>query len=64
MGMLMAHRHAAECLRIAEGTANAQHRAALTDMAQSWLLLARQAEKNLFTEIVYETASKPHAPIE
>jgi hypothetical protein len=48
-------RHAAECLRLAESVAETQYRASLAALAQSWLLLAHQAEKNLITEIVYET---------
>jgi len=47
-------RRAAECLR-AKSVADSRYRASLAAMAQSWLLLARQAEKNLTTEIVYET---------
>ena len=43
-------RYAAECLRIAEGTGDPQSRASLL-----WLRLAKQAEKNLATAIVYET---------
>jgi hypothetical protein len=39
-------RHAVECLRIAEGIPESLNRMVLIDMAQSWLLLAQQAEKN------------------
>jgi hypothetical protein len=38
-------RHAVECLRIAEGIPESLNRMVLIDMAQSWLLLAQQAEK-------------------
>jgi hypothetical protein len=31
----------------------------LIDMAQSWLLLAQQSEKNLATDLVYETPPPP-----
>ena len=48
-------RYAAELLRIAEGVGDAQHRVALIAMAQSWLQLAVQAEKNSETILVYET---------
>jgi hypothetical protein len=51
-------RNAAECLSIAESIVNPDHRAWLIAIAQSWLLLAHQCEKNLVTEIVYETPSK------
>ncbi|MEA2902984.1 MAG: hypothetical protein QOI12_371 [Alphaproteobacteria bacterium] len=47
--------HANRCLRIAEETSDVQHRLHLIAMAQSWLLLERQAEKNLTNDIVYET---------
>ncbi len=49
------HRHAARCFRIAETTTDPRHKLLLIDMAQSWLLLASQAEKNLTTDLVYET---------
>jgi hypothetical protein len=47
--------HALECFRIAEVTADSRCRITLLNMAQSWLLLAQQAEKNLSTNLVYET---------
>jgi hypothetical protein len=40
-------RRAAECLRIAGDLPDSSNRLLLIDMAQSWLLLAQQAEKNL-----------------
>ncbi len=52
-------RHAADCLGIAESIINPQHRARLVIIAHAWLQLARRAEKNPTTEIVYETPSKP-----
>jgi hypothetical protein len=54
--------YALECFRIAEGTADSRHRISLLNMAQSWLLLAQQAEKNRTTDLVNETplpASRP-----
>jgi hypothetical protein len=48
---------AAECLRLANESANPVHRAALLEMAQAWLLLHDQAEKNSLTDITYETPS-------
>jgi hypothetical protein len=48
-------RHAAECLRIAERITDHQHRTWLIGMAQVWQDLAYQAEKNLTTDLVYET---------
>jgi hypothetical protein len=45
-------RHAAECLEIAESIGDPQIKAGLIVMAQSWLDLALQAEKNLNTALV------------
>jgi hypothetical protein len=47
--------HAAACVEIAESVADTEHKSSLTAMAQLWLLLAHQAEKNLDTVVVYET---------
>jgi hypothetical protein len=44
-------RHAIECLRIADETISARSRVMLIDMAQSWMHLAQQAEKNLTTDL-------------
>jgi hypothetical protein len=43
--------HAAKCLQIAEGVTDFQQRSSLLNMAQSWLRLAQQAEKNLATDL-------------
>ena len=51
--------HAAQCLWIAERTADPQDRASLVSMAQAWLLLARQAEKNAPANSGGETAKPP-----
>jgi hypothetical protein len=50
-------RHATECLCIADGTTNPEHKMLLIAMAQAWLRLARQAE-DLSADIV----SGPNAP--
>jgi hypothetical protein len=47
--------YATECLKIAESLATAKDRAGLIAMAQAWLHLAHQAEKNSETVLVYET---------
>ena len=47
-------RHAAECLRLAEHAIDAVRRAELIEMAQGWLHLAEQAEKNSKLDVVYE----------
>lgn len=53
-------RNAANCLRVAERTADVAARATLLDMAQSWRFLAEQAERNSTTDVVYETP--PRSP--
>ena len=52
-------RRAVGCLQIAEGLPDSQNRMALIDMAQSWLLLAQHAEKNLTADLVCETRPRP-----
>jgi hypothetical protein len=52
-------RHATACLRIAEGVTDSEDRTWLIDMAQAWLKLAYQAEKNLTSYIVRETPPLP-----
>ena len=54
-------RHAVECLRIAEGVPDPRNRMLLIDMAQSWLVLAQQAENNPATDPVHETSPPPSA---
>jgi len=58
-------RNAADCLRMAERTADLGARAALLDMAQSWRILAEQAERNSANDVVYETPprSPPAQPV-
>jgi hypothetical protein len=52
-------RHAIECLRLADETVNANSRVLLLHMAEAWLRLVHQAEKNLLTDLVYETPLGP-----
>ena len=47
--------NAAECLILASSMTDPDSRASLFAMAQRWLRLAEQAEKNLRTDLVYET---------
>ena len=47
--------HAAECLRMANETCESSTKAALVEMAQTWIRLAEQAAKNAQTDLVYET---------
>jgi hypothetical protein len=56
-------RHAIECLRIADEIINARSRVLLIDMAQSWLRLAQQSEKNPAPDPVYETPPRPARPV-
>ncbi|MFL4980860.1 MAG: hypothetical protein ACJ8FU_15455 [Xanthobacteraceae bacterium] len=48
-------RKAAQCILVAEETTDAANRLVLMEMAQAWVRLAEQAEKNLLTDVVYET---------
>ena len=47
-------RNAIECFRIADETITARSRVLLIHMAEAWLRLADQAERNLTTDLVYE----------
>jgi hypothetical protein len=47
--------YASHCVEIAQETANPDRKAALLVMAQAWLVLADQAEKNSDVVLVYET---------
>jgi hypothetical protein len=63
MGFAMARRDSAteyrlrarQCLEIATHMADLPNRMVLLDMAQAWMLLADQAERNRATDLVYET---------
>ena len=46
--------YALECLRFAREMSSPTSKATALDMAQHWLALADQAEKNDRTELVYE----------
>jgi hypothetical protein len=52
-------RRASEFFQHAETASNIGARTWLLEMARSWLLLAEQAEKNLTTDLVYETPPAP-----
>ena len=47
--------NAIDCLRLASEANDPGAKAVLLDMAQSWVRLADQAQKNLRTDLVYET---------
>lgn len=54
--------YAANCVEIAQETASPDRKAALLNMAQAWLMLADQAEKNSEVVLVYETPTPTPAP--
>jgi hypothetical protein len=54
--------HAADCIRLAQSIAEAAGKLSLLDMAQAWIVLAKQAEKNGQTVLVYETPVTPPRP--
>jgi len=57
-------RHAAECLAIADDPViSPQRKVMLIAMAQAWLRLAQEAEKNLATDLVYETPPLRERPV-
>jgi hypothetical protein len=43
-----------DCVRIAQESTNPLHRVSLLEMAQAWMLLHEQAEKNSQADIAYE----------
>lgn len=51
---------AAQCMKLAQDAADSQAKLALLDMAQAWMSLADQADKNSATTLVYETPEPPH----
>ena len=69
MGRLMSSRSAAasyyrlnatHCVEIAHDIADRERKATLVAMAQAWLMLADQAEKNSEISLVYETPTPPY----
>jgi hypothetical protein len=53
--------NAIDCLRLASETNDPGGKVVLLDMAQSWVRLADQAQKNLRTDLVYETPPRVSA---
>lgn len=51
--------YAARCLILAQRQEDAAERLALIDMAQAWIALAEQAQKNETLFVVYETPGNP-----
>lgn len=48
--------YAAKCVLLAQSQENANERLGLIDMAQAWIALAEQAEKNEALFVVHETS--------
>lgn len=53
---------AQHCLDIATDMDSCTTRMVLLDMAQAWMLLADQADRNQTTDVVYETPPANSAP--
>ena len=56
-------RRAQECFQAAENVANPGTKIWLFEMAQSWLLLAQQAEKNLDADPVHQAPLSRTEPV-
>jgi len=56
-------RQAAECMRVAQETDDTGMKSRMVGMAQAWLRLVEQAQKNSQADLVYETP-KPSRPDE
>ena len=54
-------RYALECFRLARAMDGLSCKGLLLDMAQNWLALAEQAEKNVKLELVYEPQLPPRS---
>jgi hypothetical protein len=55
-------RNAFDCIRWAQTAANPRDKAMLVGMAQTWVRLAEQAEKNGLADSVYEVAPRHLRP--
>ena len=55
--------HAAECLRMVEQVSHTKSKLALIEMAEGWMRLADQAEKNSHCDLVYVTPSRRSPPM-
>lgn len=51
---------AAKCVTVAQGLQDTSEKLALIDMAQAWIALADQAERNEKLAVVYETPAPPN----
>jgi hypothetical protein len=54
MAMNEYRRHASECLAIADDTTDPENKVLLIAMAQAWLRLAQQAERNVAIDIAHQ----------
>lgn len=55
-------RRAAQCVELAQQHSDPEQKLKLMKMAQAWLRLAEQAEKNSQTDLVYETPDPKLTP--
>lgn len=59
-------KYAANCLKFAQGTADPNAKLALLDMAQVWIMLAEEAERNgrlLLDPVTQKASARPsHSP--
>jgi hypothetical protein len=64
MSMNSYRRHAAECLAIADDSViSPQRKAMLIAMAQAWLRLAQEAERDIATDLAYEVPPHREHPV-
>jgi hypothetical protein len=55
--------YALECLRLADGTNEPSTKAVLIDMAQAWIKLVEQSQRNRRFDLVYEAPSPGNLPV-
>jgi len=54
--------HAAQCVDLAQRFSDSESKLALLHLAQSWVSMAEQAEKNAGITVVYETPQPSRQP--
>jgi hypothetical protein len=54
--------HAAQCVDLAQRFSDSESKLALLHMAQSWVFMAEQAEKNAGATPIYETPQPSRQP--
>jgi hypothetical protein len=56
--------YACRCVEISYKAPDSENKLALLNMAQAWLALAEQADKNSKIELVYETPEQPQRVVQ